>query len=35
MLPWGTKLEHRGVMDLIEIDDVIERLEAFAATLHR
>ncbi len=30
-LPWGTKLEHRGVMDLIEIDDVIERLEAFDA----
>ncbi|GAA0719992.1 glycosyltransferase family 9 protein [Dokdonella soli] len=30
-LPWGTKLEHRGVMDLIEVDDVIERLEAFAA----
>lgn len=29
-LPWGTKLEHRGVMDLIEVDDVIERLEAFA-----
>ncbi|MGA9342249.1 MAG: glycosyltransferase family 9 protein [Rhodanobacteraceae bacterium] len=28
-LPWGTKLEHRGVMDLIEVDDVIERLEAF------
>jgi heptosyltransferase I len=32
-LPWGTKLEHRGVMDLIEIGDVIERLEAFAVTL--
>jgi heptosyltransferase I len=30
-LPWGTKLEHRGVMDLIEVDDVIGRLEAFAA----
>ena len=30
-LPWGTKLEHRGVMDLIEVDAVIERLEAFAA----
>jgi heptosyltransferase I len=29
-LPWGTKLEHRGVMDLIEVDAVIERLEAFA-----
>ena len=32
-LPWGTKLEYLGVMDLIEVDDVIERLEAFAATL--
>lgn len=30
-LPWGTKLEHKGVMDLIEVDDVIERLQAFAA----
>ena len=30
-LPWGTKLEHPGVMDLIEVDDVIERLEAYAA----
>ena len=29
-LAWGTKLEFPGVMDLIEIDDVIERLEAFA-----
>lgn len=29
-LAWGTKLEYPGVMDLIEIDDVIERLEAFA-----
>lgn len=30
-LPWGTKIEHKGVMDLIETDDVIERLQAFAA----
>ena len=30
-LPWGTKIEHRGVMDLIEVDAVIERLDAFAA----
>lgn len=29
-LPWGTKIEHAGVMDLIEVDAVIERLEAFA-----
>jgi heptosyltransferase I len=29
-LAWGTKLEYPGVMDLIEIGDVIERLDAFA-----
>ncbi len=29
-LPWGSKLEYPGVMDLIEVDDVIERLQAFA-----
>lgn len=28
-LPWGTKIEHGGVMDLIDVADVIERLEAF------
>ncbi|MBX3693296.1 glycosyltransferase family 9 protein [Dokdonella sp.] len=28
-LPWGTKLEYKGVMDLITVEDVIERLEAF------
>ncbi|MGH8213460.1 MAG: glycosyltransferase family 9 protein [Rhodanobacteraceae bacterium] len=27
-IPWGTKIEYPGVMDLIEVDDVIERLEA-------
>ncbi len=31
-LPWGSKLEYPGVMDLIGIDDVIERLEAFDDT---
>ncbi len=31
-LAWGTKLEYPGVMDLIEVDDVIERLEAFVHT---
>jgi len=31
-LAWGTKLEYPGVMDLIEVDAVLERLEAFAAT---
>ena len=30
-LAWGTKIEYPDVMDLIEIDDVIERFEAFAA----
>lgn len=29
-LPWGTKIESEGVMDLIAVDDVIERFEAFA-----
>jgi heptosyltransferase I len=29
-LPWGTKLEYPGVMDLIAVDDVIERFDAFA-----
>ncbi len=31
-IPWGSKIEHAGVMDLIEIDDVIEHFEAAAAT---
>lgn len=31
-LPWGSKLEFPGVMDLVEVDAVVERLEAFAAT---
>lgn len=31
-LPWGTKIEKAGVMDLIAVDDAIERFEAFAAT---
>ena len=29
-IPWGAKIEYPGVMDLIEVDDVIERLEALA-----
>ncbi|MGH8164015.1 MAG: glycosyltransferase family 9 protein [Rhodanobacteraceae bacterium] len=29
-IPWGTKIEFPGVMDLVEVDDVIERLEALA-----
>lgn len=27
-IPWGTKIEYPGVMDLVTIDDVVERLEA-------
>lgn len=30
-IPWGTRIQRPNVMDLIEIDDVIERLEAFQA----
>lgn len=30
-LRWGTKIEHEGVMDLIETAAVIERFDAFAA----
>jgi heptosyltransferase I len=30
-LAWGTKIEHPGVMELIETEAVIERFEAFAA----
>jgi heptosyltransferase I len=32
-LGWGTKLEYPGVMDLIGVDDVIERLDTFDARL--
>ena len=28
-LRWGTRIEEPGVMDLIEISDVIEKLEGF------
>ena len=34
-IPWGTKIEKPGVMDLISVDAVIERFEACAAFLHR
>ena len=27
-IPWGTKIEHAGVMDLVNVDDVIGKLEA-------
>jgi heptosyltransferase I len=26
-IPWGTKIEYPGVMDLVTLDDVVERLE--------
>ncbi|MCE5233991.1 MAG: glycosyltransferase family 9 protein [Mizugakiibacter sp.] len=29
-IPWGTKIEYPGVMDLVTVDDAIERLEALA-----
>jgi heptosyltransferase I len=32
-IPWGSKIERPGVMDLIEIDDVIERFEAAAEAM--
>jgi heptosyltransferase I len=31
-LPWGTKIEFAGVMDLIQTDAVIERFDEFQAT---
>jgi heptosyltransferase I len=30
-LKWGTKIEREGVMALVTVDDVIERIEAFVA----
>ncbi len=30
-LPWGTKIEKPGVMELISVDDVMERIDAFVA----
>jgi heptosyltransferase I len=30
-LPWGTKIEYPGVMDLVTVEDVKERLDAFVA----
>lgn len=31
-IPWGTKIEYPGVMDLVTVDDVVDRLEAFIKT---
>ena len=30
-LPWTTKIEEPGVMELISVDDVVERLDALMA----
>jgi len=30
-LPWGTKIEHEGVMELIQTSDAIERFDAFVS----
>lgn len=32
-IPWGTKIEKPGVMDLVEVPEMIDRLEACAAHL--
>ena len=32
-IPWGTKIEYPGVMDLIGVGDVVERLEALVHAL--
>lgn len=32
-LPWGKKIEKPGVMDLIGVDDVVERMEALGTVL--
>lgn len=32
-LAWGRKIEHPGVMELISVDDVVERFEALGAEL--
>lgn len=32
-IPWGTKIEKPGVMDLVQVDEMIDRFEACAAHL--
>jgi heptosyltransferase I len=32
-IPWGSKIERPGVMDLIAVDDVVERFEAASLAL--
>ncbi len=33
-IPWGAKLEYPGVMDLIRVEDVTQKLDALMATLN-
>jgi heptosyltransferase I len=30
-IPWTTKIERPGVMDLVTVDDVVERLDALVS----
>lgn len=32
-VPWGTKIEYPGVMDLVEVEDVVERLDTLARSV--
>ena len=32
-IPWGTKIEKPGVMDLVQVNEMIDRFEACAAHL--
>jgi heptosyltransferase I len=32
-IPWGTKIEYPGVMDLVKVDDAVERLEASSRSM--
>ena len=33
-LPWGKRVEFPGVMDLISVEEVIERFESFRQTIN-
>ena len=34
-LPWGTKIEHEGVMDLVTVEDAIAAFERYRADTAR
>jgi len=34
-IPWTTKIERRGVMDLIDVNDVTAKLDALLASIGR